>query len=92
VGQPVKKIVQGAGNALGLIPDMPNVDLPAPAAAPEAAPNASPKADGGLPDPQAQAVAADKLAQEKLRKGRKSLRIDLSTGAQAVGSGVAIPT
>jgi hypothetical protein len=42
-------------------------------------------------DADALKVAKDRIEQEKLRKGRKSLRQDLSTATSSVGAGVAIP-
>lgn len=86
MGKPVQNIVGGVGKAVGLVPDVPNMSLPAAAEAPEApAPT-----DAG--DPEARRVAAEKLAQERRRQGRRNLRIDLASPAQGVGAGVAIPT
>ena len=82
------KPVKDLGQSIGLIPEVPDIKLPAPAAAPEIAPK---QQEQNLPDPEAKRIAAAKLAQEKLRKGRKNLRIDLAGSSQGVGAGVAIP-
>lgn len=68
-------------------PDPIIIPAPAPAPIQEKTPAAA-----DLPDPEAARVARERAAQEKLRKGRKNLRIDLaSTGSTGGGSGVFIP-
>ena len=44
-----------------------------------------------LPNAEAVRASKERLEQEKLRKGRKSLRQDLSVSTSSVGAGVAIP-
>ncbi len=82
--KPIKQV----GQAVGLIPEVPDIKLPAPVAAPQVD---AAQQEQNLPDPEAKRIASAKLAQEKLRKGRKNLRIDLAGSSQGVGAGVAIP-
>lgn len=82
MGNPVNKLMD---NVLGINPpDMPSA--PAPQAAPEVR-----KDTQDLPDQNAIAAAKQKLEEEKLRRGRKSLRQDLNVSTSGVGAGVAIP-
>jgi hypothetical protein len=77
MGKPVQKIMKG----LGLAPKMPEM--------PQVQVSAAKKEDDGPVDGAAQRAAKERIEQEKLRKGRRSLRTDVAT-AGGGGAGLSV--